>query len=115
MGERGKLQARVARSYAPGCWPRCRQGWATIAHRTSYVNMGLGFLPQVLGDLGRGWRDSNYKWGFISREGGRVRRQESEGGKEFSRASCGLTGTSGSQEYQEGRNDIPLSYKEAKP
>lgn len=47
--------------------------------------------------------------------GGRVRRQESEGGREFSRPSGGLTGASGSQEYQEGRNDNPLSDKEAKP
>lgn len=45
MGERGELQARVAKSYIQGRWPRCRQGWAAIAHRTSYANTGLGFLP----------------------------------------------------------------------
>ena len=38
-----------------------------------------------------------------------------EAGEWLSRASCGLTGFSGSEECQEGRDDSPLSNRETRP
>lgn len=69
------------------------------------THMGWAFLP-------RGWavRAGVHNGAELAgRGGGR------EAGEWLSRASCGLTGFSGSEECQEGRDDSPLSNRETKP
>lgn len=91
-GRMGRHKPRVAKGVGEGVG---RSGLLCVLIGPP-VQMRIWVFFRKCWEVWVGLADSNYRQGFISREGSRVRRQEWEGRREFLRASCGLTSIPGS-------------------